>query len=69
MANTLVNFYVVLGVEPEVSASEIKKAYRRLAKSHHPDFGYDTRTDSERNSATEFMMRLNEAYETLADKT
>jgi molecular chaperone DnaJ len=68
MANTLVNFYVLLGVEPEVSASEIKNAYRRLAKSHHPDFGYHELSDSERNSATEFMMRLNEAYETLADK-
>jgi len=69
MANTLVNFYVLLGVEPEVSASEIKNAYRRLAKNHHPDFGYHDLSDSERTSATEFMMCLNEAYETLADKT
>ncbi|XP_027360431.1 uncharacterized protein LOC113868759 isoform X2 [Abrus precatorius] len=29
--------YLILGVEPSVSTSEIKKAYRRAALRHHPD--------------------------------
>ncbi len=62
------NFYAVLGLQPDVSASEIKKAYRKLAKKNHPDFGYSGQSEPERDRATELMMKLNEAYETLADK-
>ncbi|OUR68632.1 molecular chaperone DjlA, partial [Bermanella sp. 47_1433_sub80_T6] len=29
--------YAVLGVKPEVTNSELKKAYRRLMSQHHPD--------------------------------
>lgn len=62
------NLYALLGLKPEVSFSEIKKAYRRLAKKNHPDFGYSGQTAKQRDRATEFMMHLNHAYETLADK-
>ncbi|XP_022756217.1 uncharacterized protein LOC111303943 isoform X2 [Durio zibethinus] len=31
------DFYLILGVEPFVSAAEIKRAYRKAALRHHPD--------------------------------
>ena len=62
-------FYQMLGLQPEVTSLEIKRAYRRLAKSHHPDIEFSERPAHEHSQATEFMARLNEAYETLIDKS
>lgn len=31
------NYYLVLGVSSDATDSEIKKAYHRLAFTHHPD--------------------------------
>ena len=37
------NYYRILGVEPNATYPEIKKAYRTLAKQHHPDRNPDSR--------------------------
>jgi DnaJ domain len=50
--------YVVLGVPRTASRSEIARAYRALARLHHPDAGAP---------ATEEMARINEAWHILSD--
>ncbi len=62
-------YYQVLGLEPAVSSSEIKLAYRRLVKSIHPDINHDKQNSRERKQANERMAELNLAYETLKDKS
>ena len=52
-------YYDVLGLSPGASESEIKAAYRRLAREFHPDSG--TPGDVER------FREVQEAYETLSD--
>ena len=56
MASTR-NYYEVLGLPKSASADEIKKAFRRLARKHHPDAG----------GAEEKFKEINEAYEVLSD--
>ena len=49
--------YKVLGVSPDASDEEIKRAYRRLAKKYHPDLN-----PGDEKAAKE-MQRVNAAYE------
>ena len=55
------DFYVVLGVDRTASAIDVKRAYRRLARKHHPDINPG---DQE---AAAFFRRVSQAYETLSD--
>lgn len=53
--------YTILGVSKSASADEIKKAYRRLAKKHHPD---QNQSDPK---AKERFSEASAAYEILGD--
>ena len=51
------DLYSILNVNPNASAEEIKKSYRKLQMKHHPD----------RGGAAELSGKINSAYETLSD--
>ena len=55
------DFYQVLGVPDSATPAEIKKAYRRLAKQHHPD------ANPNNPSAAERFKEISEAHTVLAD--
>lgn len=57
------DYYDVLGVTKGASDDEIKKAYRKLARQHHPDMVKDT----DKSSAEKKFKELNEAYQVLSD--
>ena len=54
------DYYGILGVEPSAGESEIKTAYRRLARKYHPDV-------SKEAGAEDKFKAVNEAYEALRD--
>ena len=56
-----IDYYKVLGVDKSASQDDIKKAYRKLARKHHPDLNPD---DKEANKQ---FQQINEANEALSD--
>jgi len=52
--------YKVLGISPNATDEEIKKAYRKLAKQYHPDSYVDNPLS---DLAAEKMKEINEAYD------
>lgn len=55
-----VDYYEVMGLKPDATPEDIKKAYRRLARKYHPDV-------SKEPEAEEKFKQLGEAYEVLKD--
>ncbi len=55
------DFYKVLGVSDTATAEEIKKAYRKLAQTHHPDANPGDK------DAEEKFKEISEAYATLSN--
>jgi DnaJ-class molecular chaperone len=56
------DYYDILGVARKASEAEIKKAYRGLAKKHHPDVNKDNKASEEK------FKEVQEAYDVLGDK-
>jgi len=54
------DYYKIMGVAPEASAEEIKRAYRKLARKYHPDV-------SDEPDAEARFKEVGEAYEVLRD--
>jgi molecular chaperone DnaJ len=55
------DFYIILGVSPDASTADIKRAYRRLARRYHPGINPGDR------AAESMFQRITEAYDTLVD--
>lgn len=56
------NPYKILGVSPDATDAEIKKAYRDLAKKYHPD---NYVNNPLADLASEKMKQINEAYDSV----
>ncbi|KAL8147166.1 uncharacterized protein LOC141707726 isoform X1 [Apium graveolens] len=56
------NHYAVLGVSPDASSADIKKAYRTLALKYHPDVSKEAQAD-------EVFKTIRLAYDTLSNDT
>ena len=61
MAVQFKDYYESLGLPRTASDAEIKKAFRKLAREHHPDVAKD------KKRAEEKFKEINEAYEVLGD--
>ncbi|OGC50528.1 hypothetical protein A2716_04975 [candidate division WWE3 bacterium RIFCSPHIGHO2_01_FULL_40_23] len=55
------DYYEILGISKNASGEEIKAAYKRLAKEHHPDVAKD------KTAAEAKFKEINEAYQVLSD--
>ena len=55
------DYYEALGIKPDATESEIKTAYRKLARKYHPDKNKEA-------GAEEKFKAINEAHEVLRDK-
>src|SRR6201986_3801692 len=56
-----IDYYEILGVARTESGDDIKKAYRKLARKHHPDLNPNDK------EAHKKFQQINEANEVLSD--
>src|SRR6478609_2430984 len=56
-----VDYYKILGLSKEATEEDIKKAYRKLARKHHPDLNPNNK------EAHKLFQQINEANEVLSD--
>jgi curved DNA-binding protein len=61
LQSSISNHYALLGLDRQCTESQIRAAYRLLAKQHHPDVNANS------PAAVQRTQELNAAYETLSD--
>src|ERR1700693_4154804 len=61
MATTFKDYYAILGVPRTATDKEIRTAFRKLARKHHPDVNQGDKTAEDR------FKEINEANEVLGD--
>lgn len=57
------DYYEILGLSKSATDDDIKKAYRKMAREHHPDMV----KDSDKQGAERRFKEINEAYQVLGD--
>jgi len=57
------DYYKVLGIDKSASEEDVKKAYRKLAREHHPDVV----SEKDKEAAEKRFKEINEAYRVLSD--
>src|SRR3954449_340387 len=57
------DYYAALGVSKTANQADIKKAYRKLARQHHPDANKGDAASEEK------FKEISEAYDVLSDET
>ena len=55
------DYYQTLGVARDADSDDIRKAYRKLARKHHPDLNPGDKTAEDR------FKKVQEAYDVLSD--
>ena len=60
------NHFRTLGVKSNATEDDIKKAYRRLCQTMHPDKLLNA-SDDEKEQAANRLQRVQEAYDVLSD--
>jgi curved DNA-binding protein len=58
-----IDYYKILGLDKKATEADVKKAYRKLARKHHPDLNPND------TSAKQKFQQINEANEVLSDPT
>lgn len=61
------SLYEVLGISTGATSEEIKAAYRRLARSCHPDVAAAAGGERKSGAGADEFMRVHAAYSTLSD--
>src|ERR1044071_9851417 len=61
MAVKFKDYYEILGVKRDATEDQIRQAFRKLARKHHPDLNPGDKADEER------FKEINEANEVLSD--
>ena len=57
------DYYEILGVPRNATQQDIKSAYRKLTRVHHPDVNPE-----DREGASERFKKIGQAYECLSDE-